>query len=57
MTHLTNRPAPELAVSEWMNAPTPITLDALRGRVVYLHAFQALCPGCVTSSPGCLPAR
>lgn len=39
--------APELAVSQWFNTPTPITLAALRGRVVLLHAFQMLCPGCV----------
>lgn len=39
--------APELAVSEWFNTPEPPTLEALRGRVVLLHAFQLLCPGCV----------
>lgn len=39
--------APELAVSEWLNADQPITLGALRGKVVLLHAFQMLCPGCV----------
>ena len=39
--------APELAVSEWFNTPEPLTLEALRGRVVLLHAFQLLCPGCV----------
>jgi peroxiredoxin len=39
--------APELAVSRWFNTPTPVTLAALRGRVVLLHAFQMLCPGCV----------
>ncbi len=40
--------APPLQVSEWLNAPQPLTLDALRGRVVVLHAFQMLCPGCVS---------
>jgi peroxiredoxin len=39
--------APELAVSQWFNTPAPITLLSLRGRVVMLHAFQMLCPGCV----------
>lgn len=39
--------APELAVSRWFNTPEPITLAGLRGRVVMLHAFQMLCPGCV----------
>ena len=40
--------APELAVSHWFNTPEPITLQSLRGRVVLLHAFQMLCPGCVS---------
>lgn len=40
--------APELAVSHWFNTPKPITLHSLRGRVVLLHAFQMLCPGCVS---------
>jgi thiol-disulfide isomerase/thioredoxin len=39
--------APELQVSEWINADTPLSLQALRGRVVVLHSFQMLCPGCV----------
>ncbi|MCD6681758.1 MAG: redoxin domain-containing protein [Burkholderiaceae bacterium] len=39
--------APPLSVSQWFHARTPITLDSLRGRVVVLHAFQMLCPGCV----------
>jgi peroxiredoxin len=40
--------APELIVQEWFNAPTNISLKALRGKVVVLHAFQMLCPGCVS---------
>ncbi len=39
-------PAPGLAVSQWFNASAPLTLAALRGQVVLLHAFQMLCPGC-----------
>lgn len=39
--------APALQVSRWFNTPEPITLEILRGRVVALHAFQMLCPGCV----------
>ena len=39
--------APPLSASRWFNTTTPITLEALRGRVVVLHAFQMLCPGCV----------
>lgn len=40
--------APPLHVTEWFNTDTPITLDALLGRVVVVYAFQMLCPGCVT---------
>ena len=42
------QPAPELAVSQWFNTKENVTLAALRGRVVLLHAFQMLCPGCVS---------
>lgn len=45
---MTSPLAPELSVSRWFNAPAPITLESLRGRVVMLHAFQMLCPGCVS---------
>lgn len=43
--------APPWTVSRWfqergLGASAP-TLEALRGRVVALHAFQMLCPGCV----------
>lgn len=38
---------PEWDVSAWLNTPTPISLASLRGRVVLLHTFQMLCPGCV----------
>lgn len=39
---------PEWQVSTWLNTLEPITLESLRGRVVLLHTFQMLCPGCVT---------
>lgn len=39
--------SPELQVSEWFNSAAPPTLAQLRGQVVFLHAFQLLCPGCV----------
>lgn len=42
--------APELAVSEWFNTPAPLTLAALRGRPVFIHSFQLLCPGCIAES-------
>lgn len=32
----------------WLNTSTPLSLDALRGRVVVVLAFQMLCPGCVS---------
>ncbi|MCK7592273.1 peroxiredoxin family protein [Pseudomarimonas salicorniae] len=40
--------APELEVQRWFNTSRPLSLSALRGRVVALHAFQMLCPGCVS---------
>lgn len=42
--------APELAISEWFNTKTGITLAELRGRPVYLHTFQLLCPGCLANA-------
>jgi thiol-disulfide isomerase/thioredoxin len=42
--------APPLQISTWLNTPAPICLQSLRGRVVLLHAFQMLCPGCVMHS-------
>ncbi|HMN55709.1 MAG TPA: TlpA disulfide reductase family protein [Ottowia sp.] len=35
-------------VSQWFNTPTPIELEDLLGRVVLVHAFQMLCPACVS---------
>ncbi len=40
--------APELQTAEWLNTSSPLSLDALRGRIVVLHAFQMLCPACVS---------
>jgi peroxiredoxin len=40
--------APALQISHWLNTPEAISLENLRGRVVVLHAFQMLCPGCVS---------
>jgi peroxiredoxin len=39
--------APALQVIRWFNTAAPLNLDLLRGKVVVLHAFQMLCPGCV----------
>lgn len=48
MTQPANQ-APELDVVQWFNVQEPLRLSQLRGRVVVLHAFQMLCPGCVQS--------
>ena len=42
--------AAPLQISEWLNIRPgeDLSLDALRDRVVVLHAFQMLCPGCVS---------
>ena len=42
--------APEWATTAWLNTPEPLTLEKLRGRVVMVHAFQMLCPGCVSKA-------
>ena len=39
--------APPFEVERWFNTDDPPTLARLRGKVVVLHAFQMLCPGCV----------
>ena len=41
------QPAPGWQTTTWLNTPEPLTFEQLRGRVVLLHAFQMLCPGCV----------
>lgn len=41
------QPAPGWHVAAWLNAPGTLALEDFRGRVVLLHAFQMLCPGCV----------
>lgn len=38
---------PEIEAAQWMNTDSPLSLAALRGRVVVVEAFQMLCPGCV----------
>jgi len=42
------RAAPAWRATEWFNTEAPLQLDALRGRVVMICAFQMLCPGCVS---------
>ncbi|MEZ5492083.1 MAG: redoxin family protein [Gammaproteobacteria bacterium] len=48
MTELTK--PPELSVQTWLNTDNELSLDALRGKVVAIFAFQMLCPGCVQYS-------
>lgn len=44
----TSYAAPEIRAQAWLNTPEPLTLASLRGRVIVMHAFQMLCPGCVS---------
>lgn len=50
MTDSARSQAPALIVERWFNTDRPITLESLRGRIVVLHAFQMLCPGCVANA-------
>ena len=50
MTESARPIAPPLVVERWFNTDQPITLQGLRGRIVVLHAFQMLCPGCVSTA-------
>lgn len=40
--------APEWRIAEWLNTPAPLSLAAMRGKVILAIAFQMLCPGCVS---------
>jgi peroxiredoxin len=42
--------APELSVQTWLNTERPLQLTALRGSVVVLVAFQALCPQSIATA-------
>jgi hypothetical protein len=41
---------PKLEVQTWLNTTGELSLEALRGKVVAIFAFQMLCPGCVELS-------
>ena len=45
-----HRQAPELITNTWLNTREPLSLAALKGKVVVIYAFQMLCPGCVEHS-------
>ncbi len=40
--------APQWHIAHWLNTPAPLTLESLRGKVIVMHAFQMLCPACVS---------
>jgi peroxiredoxin len=42
------RQALPLQISHTLNSPQPLSLEALRGKVIVLKAFQMLCPGCIS---------
>ena len=44
---LSSSTPPPWRIDAWFNTPAPLSLQALRGRVVVVLAFQMLCPGCV----------
>lgn len=47
MTQRDIRLAPELETCHWINCRQALRIEQLRGKVIVLHAFQMLCPGCV----------
>jgi len=47
MKHQLYTEAPELEVCHWINCAEPLSIEKCGGKVVVLHAFQMLCPGCV----------
>ncbi|TAN07288.1 MAG: redoxin domain-containing protein [Rhodanobacteraceae bacterium] len=47
---MTMQMAPAWQTTAWLNTAKPLELADLRGKVVLLHAFQMLCPGCVATA-------
>lgn len=45
---MTNPNTNELFTSAWLNSDKDIKLSDLYGKVVVVHTFQMLCPGCVS---------
>lgn len=41
---------PDWSVERWFNTARPLSLADLRGKVIMLHSFQMLCPGCVAQA-------
>lgn len=44
------RPALEWETDGWLNTERPLSVAALKGKVIVLYAFQMLCPGCIHNS-------
>lgn len=42
--------APPIEAERWFNTDQSLDLEMFRGKVVVLHAFQMLCPGCVSQA-------
>ncbi len=42
--------APPWKTTRWLNTTADLSLESLRGNVIFLHAFQMLCPGCVSQA-------
>jgi peroxiredoxin len=42
--------APPIEAERWFNTDQPLSLAMFQGKVVVLHAFQMLCPGCVSQA-------
>lgn len=40
--------ATDIEAIEWLNTLEPLSIKALKGKVIAIHAFQMLCPGCVS---------
>lgn len=38
----------EIIATQWLNTKQALSLEQLKGKVVAVHAFQMLCPGCVS---------
>ncbi|MFN3958743.1 MAG: TlpA disulfide reductase family protein [Parvularculaceae bacterium] len=52
------RAAPEWRIQHWFNVKAPLSVAALRGKVIFVTAFQMLCPGCVSHGlPQAMRAR
>ena len=45
------RPAPPWKNASWLNAPAPVTLESLRGRVVLLNFWTFTCYNCRNAIP------